>query len=732
MQSEKQLAKQLTVLVRTAVVVVACGWTAFAAGQDAHLHTPSVSGMPQGVPFFCTSPTVTSAASGAWSDPRTWSAGKIPGANDKVLVGAGHSVTYDVVSDATIECVEVRGTLAFKPTANTRLKVITIMVLPEGVLEIGRQSAPVAATVTADVVIADRPFDPQVDPSQVGHGLVALGSVTMHGAVKTPTFLRLAREPLAGQATLTLERPVDGWQPGDQLVIPDTRQLRAKEAGRDYQSQTEKVRAASISGTTVTLTAPLAYDHKGARDAGGVVDSLPHIGNLSRNVVVRSENPNGTRGHTMFLSHADIDIRYARFEELGRTKMGILNNTEFDSEGRVARIGTNQIGRYAVHFHHDFGPTTTPANGYQFTLLGNALDGSSKWGVTVHRSHYGLIQDNVVYNTRGAGIVTEDGSESFNVFDHNFSLRTAGSRDAAPGNGYSSVLPNPGGDGSAFWFRGPNNYIRNNVGASAAESGFGLPVTALGVVRIPKFKGADTSSASESLQLDTSHAAVPEFSNNEAYGAIQSGVSWAWNGTVDNFKVWHAARHGVTATPAETLVLDKLTVRGDASVLASADENPLGVWLANYVSKSVRITGANLQGLRVGVSSPFFYGQARDAGRAGSLTIENSYFRAHIGVSVATGYLDAASGGAVKRAEVRSSMFEPLAPGGSAVPPEAISMNYGMTPKDDRPRDPIAVYDFNKQAGKNFKVYYSLQAPAAVAPCHDTMPAIDGWVCNVE
>ena len=118
--------------------------------------------------------------------------------------------------------------------------------------------------------------------------------------------------------------------------------------------------------------------------------------------------------------------------------MGILNNTEFDSDGRVARMGTNQIGRYAVHFHHDFGPKT-PSNGYQFTLVGNVVDGSSKWGITVHRSHYGLIQDNVVYNTRGAGIVTEDGSESFNVFDHNFSLRTAGSRDAAPGNGYSGV-----------------------------------------------------------------------------------------------------------------------------------------------------------------------------------------------------------------------------------------------------------------------------------------------------
>ena len=78
-------------------------------------------------------------------------------------------------------------------------------------------------------------------------------------------------------------------------------------------------------------------------------------------------------------------------------------------------------------------------------------------------------------------------------------------------------------------------------------------------------------------------------------------------------------------------------------------------------------------------------------------------------------------------------MFAPLAVNAPGVPaPEAISMNYGMTPQDARPRDPILVYDFNKQAGKNFKVYYSLQAPAAAAPCHDTMPDIDGWVCKAE
>ena len=57
-------------------------------------------------------------------------------------------------------------------------------------------------------------------------------------------------------------------------------------------------------------------------------------------------------------------------------------------------------------------------------------------------------------------------------------------------------------------------------------------------------------------------------------------------------------------------------------------------------------------------------------------------------------------------------------------------MNYGMTPQDARPRDPIKVYEYNRQPEQNFKVYYSLQAPATVAPCQDTLPRIGGWVCK--
>lgn len=717
----------LTLLAGLAQGIGAVG----AAGQP-YPHTPAVSGMPQGVPLFCSDPTVTSAKSGAWSDPETWSTRRTPAADDRIVVAVGHDVAYDAVTDATLDCIEIRGGLTFATDTDTRLRVGTVMVREEGHLEIGSSRAPVAAGVTAEVVIADRPIDPARDPAQVGNGLVGLGRVTMHGAVKTPTFVRTLSEPLAGDTMLQLQEPVSGWRPGDYVVIPDTRQLRASDRGNGSTSQTERVQVAAVAGTEITLVAPLRHDHRGARDAEGGLAFLPHVGNLSRNVVVRSEQPAGTRGHTIFLSRAAVDLRYAAFNELGRTRNGAVDNTRFDTEGRAVAIGTNQIGRYAVHFHHYVGPRSAPPNGYQFTLIGNAVDGAPKWGITVHRSHHGLVQDNVVHDTRGAGIATEDGSESFNVFDHNFSVRSPGRSASRLSAGYGGSLPDLGVVGVGFWFRGPNNYIRNNVAADAGQAGYALP-TLPGGVRTPAFKGADTSEAAEAVRTDLANAAILEFAGNETYGTIENGLESDWNGTVSDFRAWHSSRHAVMGSPPETLVVDGLVVRGDPAALGDPSERPVGVWISNYISRSVSVTGADVQGMRVGVLSPFFYNQTPEPGRGpGSLVVEDGFFRNQVGISVATAYAANASGGApLKSAVVRSTVFEPLdVAGADGWPAESISMNYDMAAGDDEPRDPIVVHDYNGQPGNSFSVYYSQQAPESTAPCHETVAGIGGWVCQ--
>lgn len=702
--------------------------------QDNHNHTPAISGVPQGVPYFCANPSVTSIRSGDWSDSQTWSAGKVPGSNDKVKIAADHHVIFDSRSNLPLDCVEVDGVLRFATDKDTRMKVGNLMVMDTGSLEIGTPATPIMATATAEIVILDRAIDRVVDPGQIGTGIEGLGKITMHGAIKNPTFVRLAREPIAGDSTLVLAESVSGWASGDRIAIPDTRQLRGNQRGANYEAQDEQIQVASVSGNEVILQTPLQFAHKGARNAEGRLEFLPHVGNVSRNIVIRSENPQGTRGHVIFMSHANVDLRYVEVREMGRTRMGVLDNSEFDARGQLVKFGTNQIGRYAIHFHHDFGPKETPADGYQFTLIGNAVDGAPKWGITVHNSHYGLVRDNVVYNTRGAGIVTEDGTESFNVFDHNFALRIEGSGDFAPRSGYGGAAPDPGGEGAGFWFRGPNNYIRNNVAANSDAFGFALAAGSLDTVHIPAFKGADTSHNPETVTLDTTSAPVLDFSNNEAYGAMQAGVAWGWNGSVANLRVWHTSRHAFTATPTDKLLLDGIIVRGDPSLLARSAENPAGIWLSNYFAKTIVVRHANIQGMRTGVSSPFYQEfRSAEPGRGdGSVSVEDGYFRDYVGVVIATFYSTTPeSGGAVKKAFVRDSVFEPLdVPADPLNPPAAISMNYRMSPSDPEPREPISVLNFNKKSGDSFKVFYSLEAPENVAPCHNTRTDIGGWVCR--
>ena len=61
--------------------------------------------------------------------------------------------------------------------------------------------------------------------------------------------MRLAAEPLAGQTRLVLaERPA-GWQAGDRLVLPDTRQLGGDERGSRYQPQWEELTVAAVVRT---------------------------------------------------------------------------------------------------------------------------------------------------------------------------------------------------------------------------------------------------------------------------------------------------------------------------------------------------------------------------------------------------------------------------------------------------------------------------------------------------
>ena len=213
---------------------------------------------------------------------------------------------------------------------------------------------------------------------------------------------------------------------------------------------------------------------------------LPHLGNLTRNVVIRSEDPDGTRGHTAYTHRADVRIAYVEFRDLGRTKAQKVHQTAAEcaaigtDPGELTATSTetleecNHVGRYPVHIHHLWGvPNPTPdEDDFQFELRGNSVVDSLKWPIAVHASHFGLVVDNVVFGgdrLTGAGIAVEDGSETGNVFLHNFVAVIKGDINPRE-SGSDTPTATPGSGAECFWAAGFNNRFIDNVASTCRNT----------------------------------------------------------------------------------------------------------------------------------------------------------------------------------------------------------------------------------------------------------------------
>lgn len=705
--------------------------------------------LPENIPDFSldtTRPRLQSVQSGSWSNPATWG-GTVPTANHVVRIGAAHTVTIDDTT-ATAYTVAIDGKLSFNRTVNTRLRVTNLQVMAgemghgtPGTLEIGTATSPVASTVTAEIVIANSALGSGVsDPEQFGTGITAFGKVYIHGQVKDPTFVRLGAEPRAGATTLTLSAPVAGWRVGDRIVLPDTRHIRYNEVtGSGWvnavnQWEERTVQAVSSDGRTLTLNAPLQYDHLGARDLNGALTFLPHVGNLTRNVIIRSESATGTRGHVLFNHMADVDVRYALFRDLGRTTYRPLNDS------------TNHVGRYPVHVHHVSGPRPTPANGYQFTLIGNAVDGGSaetryKWGIAVHGSHYGLIQHNVVYNYNGSAIATEDGSESFNRFDHNFTLRGMGE----PDNAVSEARIAMGTEGVGFWFRGANNYVTNNVAANfqnpttEAAYGYVYQLRFLGDIRVPNFKGADTvMTTSESTVRNGNNMPILQFDNNEAYGAMQGGFTLWWINSQDpkpyanaqesiikDLKLWNIYNKVVYMYPAHKVTFDGLVIRGNYSADSRCCGD--GVYFADYSSRAITIRNSDIQGMENGIIAV-----EAGFGPEPQLTIDNTYLRNFTNIDIPTNGSVNGCWMDNKMVVISNSRF--AAPPGRSLRSISMVRDVAYAPECLSKLDQVRVYGYNGNPADNFEVYHTNSSvlprpPSGCTPA--TRPEISGLLCPI-
>ncbi len=656
------------------------------------------------VPDFCMAATRKSVKSGAWSDPATWG-GSVPIAGSQVSIQAGHTVTYDVNSSNSIDCIGVHGTLTFDSNTSTKLVVANFLVHPEGSLLVGTVAKPITSNVTAEIIIAGKALNLTTDPGQFGTGLIGFGKVHINGSPLNNTFIRLAQAPVAGATSLVLSEAPTGWKVGDTVMIP-----RSLNSDKVVTKGEESVIAA-ISGNTITLRTPLGYPHPGAVDANGQIRFLPHVANMTRNVIIRSQNPTGVRGHVWLTDRANVDIRYAAFIELGRTR------------GDIAVKGsTNHVGRYPLHIHHLIGSATAPSNGYQFTLQGNVVERnpevnpySAKWAIVIHASHYGLIKDNVTYRSTNAGIATEDGSETGNVFDHNFVVWNTG-----PGAHYDFL--------AGFTLRGPNNTVKNNVSVDASwgyKILFGFP--GLSKVNIPKGPGLDTMVAGNITTMDIRSVPWGQFSNNEAYANSQGiNITDVVGNTtntlpsmperlISGMKLWNNST-GAMIWGVANLTFDNFVGIGNSTAI---QQQPGGNRGHNRPIKNITVKNADIQGSGTGINLSSQFGTKADLS-GGTFTLENSYLKNVVDVMIGhEGGFDHVF--IPSKYVFKDVKFETIPAASNARNKRQATIFAGnhatnWLGTNYISKSEIYVYNYNKIAGNDFRVYATEQHPETIVP----------------
>jgi hypothetical protein len=410
--------------------------------------------------------THVAVANGNWGDAKTWNKGTVPGAGSKVVIPKERTVTVAATYDRDrLDWLRVDGTLRVDPKVNTSLNVITLVGNVGSTIEIGTEKERIQSGKSARLILGDRGERNEAmrdrDPYDLGGGLLSHGKVRIFGAEKTSHATPITVPGKGGSAIRFAAAP-KGWKVGDKLVFAG---LDRNQRGKAHEDEERDVAAISEDGKTITLDRALEYKHGGIF---GYPEAVP-VGNISRNVVIESENVKDVsrRGHVMFMHTQDVVIESALFHELGRTRVdATLTNPEVKDCELVPGTDANTIGRYALHFHIRWGATykQTP-----FVVRNSAVVGSPKLGLVNHGG-YGLVDDNVTYNVRGSHFFTENGSE-IGRFKGNLAIRSNGTgRDGGDDDGlpipqdkgYKGHPHNIGHGGHGFWLQGGGVDVTDN------------------------------------------------------------------------------------------------------------------------------------------------------------------------------------------------------------------------------------------------------------------------------
>jgi len=379
-----------------------------------------------------------------WSDPAAWPGGRVPAADDLVVIPVGTLMRLDV-SPPALAGLDIQGTVEADTAQDLTLTAGWIRVA--GAFRFGAEGAPytrravitLTGTGTGDAI--------------TGMGTRVIGvlpnaRLELHGQTRN-AWTRLSGSVATGATTITLSQDVD-WRVGDRIVIAPS--------GFD-PFQAEHRRIAAVAGRVLTLDQPLQYPHYGEiqQIAGRAVDERAEVGLLSRNITIQGAGtlidgvptaPDGIGGHIMILAGATAKVQGVELVNMGQR---------------------GQLGHYPIHWH------LAGAVPGQY-IRNSVIWRSNNRCVTVHGTRELSVEGNVCYDHLGHGYFLEEGAETGNRLFGNLGLL---SRRPAMQDRLIPTDDRP----ATYWVTNPNNSLVGNVAAGSEGIGFwyALPDAPIGL-----------------------------------------------------------------------------------------------------------------------------------------------------------------------------------------------------------------------------------------------------------
>jgi len=421
-------------------------------------------------------------------------------------------------------------------------------------MEIGTEDNPVQDGVNAQIVIANNgDIDVNWDPTLLSRGVISHGDLEIHGTEKT-AYATVADAPMAGDTQIKLSETPDNWSVGDKIVLTGTHKTgfewdTATGSKVHVESQDEEVVITAINGGTITIDRALQFDHDAPRE-----DLSAYVANMTRNVTFSSEDGDASevhhRGHVMFMHSDDVDVRYAAFEDLGRTDKSEPAFHVSDLDPSTITAETNVQARYSFHFHR----TGTEDQDNPTMAIGNVVDGSPGWGYVHHSSHAELVQ-NVAFDVFGAAYVAEDGDET-GLWWQNIAIKSEGIGygHAKTKRGEDVARDDVGRTGDGFFFTGRSVEAGENVAANTTHGFVWMSRTASEKPTVDQLDHPDAHFGREEPR-SVQHSPIQAFHDNEAFGTevgliVVKGTPRQGHDVrtiLDGFTNWETG-HGVSLT----------------------------------------------------------------------------------------------------------------------------------------------------------------------------------------